>query len=203
MLGYGLIFEFLQSAELCKGFVRTWNVGLEAFDPRLLKGDSKGINKGPDRVYEALELARQLDYRLYISGIMGLPGTTLKMLRSEAENWLAMAEAYRDSITTISVAAPAIIPGSRMYWEMYRENAEVRAAHGEIIPARRFTELYVRNNTEVELADVEAAIADVGRGVIELGRHRGHMKFGGYMLGGLDEDEAAERRLLDQICTVL
>jgi len=203
MLAYGLIFEFLQSAELCKGFVRTWNVGLEAFDPRLLRGDSKGINKGPDRVYEALELARQLDYRLYISGIMGLPGTTLKVLRSETENWLAMAEEYKDSITTISVAAPAIIPGSRMYWEMYRANAEVRAAHGEIIPARRFTELYVRNNTEVELADVEAAIADVGRGVIELGRDGGHMKFGGYMLGGLDEDEAAERRLLDHVCGLL
>lgn len=47
MLAYGLIYEFLQSAELCKGFVKTWNVGLEAFDPKLLKGNSKGINKGP------------------------------------------------------------------------------------------------------------------------------------------------------------
>ncbi|MFD0501241.1 MULTISPECIES: B12-binding domain-containing radical SAM protein [Streptomyces violaceusniger group] len=200
MLAYGLVFEFLQSAELCKDFIRTWNVGLEAFDPKLLKGDSKGINKGPDRVHEALELAQSLDYKLYISGIMGLPGTTLALLRSEVDNWLAMAETYRDSITTVSVAAPGVIPGSRMYWDSYRSHPGMRSAHGEIIPARRLTEQYIRENTEVELADVEAAIAEVGRGVIALGEERGHMKFGGYMLGGADEDEAAERRLLDDIC---
>ena len=90
-----------------------------------------------------------------------------------------------------------------MYWESFRTHPEVRAAHGEIIPARRLTELYVHENTEVELADVEAAIADIGRGVIALGRERGHMKFGGYMLGGIDDDEAAERRLLDEICAQL
>ncbi|KRV51472.1 hypothetical protein AQ490_01580 [Wenjunlia vitaminophila] len=203
MLAYGLVFEFLQSAELCKGFVRTWNVGLEAFDPKLLKGDSKGINKGPDRVFEALELAQQLDYKLYISGILGLPGTTLAMLRAEVDNWLSLAETYRDSVTTISVAAPGVIPGSRMYWESFQSHPEVRASHGEIIPARRLTELYVRENTEVTLADVEAAIAEVGRGVIALGRQRGHMKFGGYMLGGVDEQEAAEQRQLDEICARL
>jgi radical SAM superfamily enzyme YgiQ (UPF0313 family) len=203
MLAYGLIYEFLQSAELCKGFVRTWNVGLEAFDPRLLRGDSKGINKGPDRVHEALELAQKLDYRLYISGIIGLPGTTLKLLRSEVESWLAIAETYQDLITTVSVAAPGVIPGSRMYWEMYNANSDVRATHGETLPSRKLTEMYVRQNTEVELADVEAAIAEVGRGVISLGRHRGHMKFGGYMLGGLDDDETAERRLLNDICARL
>ena len=203
MLAYGLVFEFLQSAELCQGFVRTWNVGLEAFDPQLLKEDSKGINKGPDRMYEALELARKLDYRLYVSGIMGLRGSTLQLLKSEVDNWLAIAEAYQDSITTVSVAPPGIIPGSRMYWEMYNDNSEVRALHGEILPTRRFTELYIRQNTEVELADVEAVIAEVGRGVIELGRRRGHMKFGGYMLGGLDENEAAERNLLRELCARL
>jgi radical SAM superfamily enzyme YgiQ (UPF0313 family) len=203
MLAYGLIFEFLQAAELCRGFVRTWNVGLEAFDPRLLKNNSKGINKGPDRMYEALELARKLDYRLYVSGIMGLPGTTLKLLRSEAENWLVIAEEYQDLITTVSVAAPGIIPGSRMYWEMYNSNSDIRAAHGEILPTRRFTQLYLRQNTDVELADVEAAITEVGCGVMELGRGRGQMKFGGYMLGGLDEDEAAERDVLDKICNQL
>lgn len=203
LLAYGLVFEFLQSAKLCQGFVRTWNVGLEAFDPKLLKGDSKGINKGPDRVYEALELAQELDYKIYASGILGLPGTTRKQLHEEVESWLSLAETYRDTITTVSVAAPGVIPGSRMYWESFRTHPEVRAAHGEIIPARRLTELYVHENTEVELADVEAAIADVGRGVIALGRERGHMKFGGYMLGGVDDDEAAERRLLDEICAQL
>ncbi|MGK5630227.1 B12-binding domain-containing radical SAM protein [Streptomyces sp. URMC 123] len=200
MLAYGLVYEFLQSARLCQGFIRTWNVGLEAFDPKLLKGDSKGINKGPDRVLEALELARDLDYKLYVSGIMGLPGTTLDLLRSEVDHWLSLAETYRDSITTISVAAPGVIPGSRMYWESYTNHPQVRAAHGETVPARRLTELYVRENTEVTLADVEAAIAEVGRGVIALGEERGHMKFGGYMLGGVDEEEALERRLLDDLC---
>jgi hypothetical protein len=86
---------------------------------------------------------------------------------------------------------------------MYNDNSEVRALHGEILPTRRFTELYIRQNTEVELADVEAVIAEVGRGVIELGRRRGHMKFGGYMLGGLDENEAAERNLLRELCARL
>jgi len=200
MLTYGLVYEFIQAAKLCQGFVRTWNVGLEAFDPKLLKEDSKGINKGPDRVYEALELARDLDYKLYASGIMGLPGTTMRTLRSEADNWLSLAETYRDQVTTISVAAPGIIPGSRMYWDSYRDYAEVRACHGEMLPARRLTELYVRENTEVQLADVEAAINEVGRGVIALGIERGDMKFGGYMLGGRDEDELAELQLLDTIC---
>ncbi|UNO40264.1 hypothetical protein [Streptomyces sp. MST-110588] len=203
MLAYGLVFEFLRSAELCKGFIRTWNVGLEAFDPKLLKGDSKGINKGPDRMYEALELARKLDYKLYASGIMGLPGTTKELLRSEVDNWLSLAETYRDSITTISVAAPGVIPGSRMYWDSFNSDPEVRAAHGEIIPARHLTELYIREHTDVELADVEAAIAEVGRGVISLGEEHGHMKFGGYMLGGKDEDEEAERAQLDALCASL
>lgn len=46
MLTYGLVSEFLESAELCKGFVTTRNVGLEAFDPRLLRNDSKGSIEG-------------------------------------------------------------------------------------------------------------------------------------------------------------
>lgn len=203
MLAYGLVYEFLQSAELCKGFVRTWNVGLEAFDPKLLKADSKGINKGPERIGEALELARSLDYKLYASGIMGLPGTTLKNLRAEVDSWLAMADTYRDLITSISVAAPGIIPGSRMYWDSYNTHSQIRAWHGEILPARRMTELYLRENTEVELEDVEAAITDLRNGVLQINGPMEHMKFGLYMLGGRDEDEAVEYRLLEEICSQL
>lgn len=203
MLAYGLVSEFLQSAELSKGFIRTWNVGLEAFDPRLLRADSKGINRGPDQVHEALELARRLDYRLYVSGIIGLPGTTMKLLKSEVENWLALAETYGDLITTISVAAPAVIPGARMYWELYNQNETARSVHGEIVPARRLTQLYLQQYTEVELSDVEAALAEVGRGIIGLERQGKHTKFGGYMLGGLDEDEAAERQMLNEIIAEL
>ncbi|HEY0637919.1 MAG TPA: cobalamin-dependent protein [Pseudonocardiaceae bacterium] len=202
MLTYGLVYEFLQSAELCKSFVRTWNVGLEAFSPQLLKANSKGINKGPDRIGEALELARKLDYKLFASGIMGLPGTTVTSLRSEVDQWLEMAETYRDLITSISVAPPGIIPGSRMYWESYNSSAQVRSWHGEILPARRLTALYIEQNTEVRLSDVEAAINDLRRGVQSLGRNAG-MKFGGYMLGGHDEDEAVEERLLQGICAQL
>jgi radical SAM superfamily enzyme YgiQ (UPF0313 family) len=199
MLAYGLVSEFLESAELCKGFVRTWNVGLEAFDPKLLKNNSKGINKGEEQIHEALELARTHDYKLYLSGILGLPGTTLKSLRTEVDNWLALAQEYRELVTTISVAAPAIIPGSRMYWESYNDHPVVRSWHGEVIPCRRLSELYISKYTEVELADVEAAIAELGRGVIETGLRGGNMKFGGYMMGGVDQDEAREHQLLDSI----
>ncbi|SEG74231.1 Radical SAM superfamily enzyme YgiQ, UPF0313 family [Thermomonospora echinospora] len=203
MLAYGLVYEFLRSAELCRGFVRTWNVGLEAFDPRLLKGDSKGINKGKDRIHEALELARALDYKLYISGIVGLPGTTLELLKSEVDDWLSLAETYRDQITTVSVSPPAVIPGSRMYWEMYNDDPRVRAGHGEIISTSRLTERYIRRNTEVEPADVAAAMAEIARGVITIGRERGGMKFGGYMLGGTDTEETAEYALLNDLCSRL
>lgn len=199
MLAYGLVYEFLQSAELCKGFVKTWNVGIESFDPKLLKDNSKGINKGPDRVLEALELARSLDYKMYLSGILGLPGTTLRQLKEEVDNWLTIAETFTGSITTISVAAPAIIPGSRMYRDAYRRNPDVRKWHGELLPTRKLSELYVRENTEVELADVEAALADLGRGVIALDNAGANIKFGGYMLGGVDHEETRERRLLQEI----
>ncbi|MFE7750948.1 B12-binding domain-containing radical SAM protein [Streptomyces sp. NPDC057428] len=203
MLAYGLVYEFLQSAELCKGFVKTWNVGIEAFDPKLLKGNSKGINKGPDRVFEALELAQSLDYKMYLSGILGLPGTTLRQLKEEVNNWLSMAETFSGSITTISVAAPAIIPGSRMYRDAFNQHAAVREWHGELLPIRKLSELYIRENTEVELADVEAALTDLGRGVIALDNSGANIKFGGYMLGGVDHEESYERRQLQEIFTQL
>ncbi|MFF4244893.1 B12-binding domain-containing radical SAM protein [Streptomyces sp. NPDC001822] len=203
MLAYGLVYEFLQSADLCKGFVKTWNVGIEAFDPKLLKDNSKGINKGPDRVFEALQLAQDLDYKMYLSGILGLPGTTLRQLREEVDNWLSIAEAYKGSITTISVAAPAIIPGSRMYRDAFKQHAAVREWHGELLPIRKLSELYIRENTEVELADVEAALTDLGRGVIALDNAGANIKFGGYMLGGVDHEETYERTLLQEIVAEL
>lgn len=49
---------------------------------------------------EALELAQSLDYKMYLSGILGLPGTKLSQLKKEVENWLSIAEAYAGSITT-------------------------------------------------------------------------------------------------------
>lgn len=185
MLTYGLVAEFLKSAELCKGFVRTWNVGLEAFNPKLLKQDSKGINRGIELIYEALELAKKLDYKLYISGILGLPGTTLDVMKEEVDNWLALTETYQENITTVSVALPAVIPGSRMYWESYNQIPEVKKLHGEIISSRRLSELYIKHNSEVEIEDVEAAIAELGQGVLEIANRGGNpVKFGGYMMGG-------------------
>lgn len=195
MLAYGLVSEFLQAADLCKGFLRTWNVGIEAFDPKLLRGDSKGINRNAEHILEALELARALDYRLYVSGILGLPGTTLTKLATEVDHWIELLEAHGDLITTISVAAPALVPGSRMYWEAYQNSAEVRSWHGEILPCRRLTEWYIERHTDVTLADVEAALDDLGRAVISDGR----VKFGGYMLGGSDEEEENERRIISEL----
>jgi hypothetical protein len=199
MLAYGLVPEFLSAAELCQGFVRTWNVGIEAFSPRLLKADSKGINRGHEQTMQALDLARALDYRLYISGILGLPGTTVDVLKSEVDSWMELVESYQDIITTVSVAAPAIIPGSRMYWSLYQEDPAVRAVHGELLPNRRLTETYIERNTEVTLADVEAAVADLGRAVLATERTPLPVKFGGYMFGGVDDTEETERRLLHQL----
>lgn len=199
LLAYGLVYEFLSSAELCKGFVRTWNVGLESFDPKLLKGNSKGINKGPDRILEALELAKRFDYKLYLSGILGLPGTTMAQLRSEVDNWLAIAESFAGQVTTISVAAPAIIPGSRMYFDSYKSDARVREWHGELLPTRRLSELYIDQNTDVTLKDVEAALAELGKGVIALDNAGANIKFGGYMMGGVDDTETREMTLLNNV----
>lgn len=198
LLAYGLVYEFLNSAELCKGFIRTWNVGIESFDPKLLKGNSKGINKGPDRIYEALELAKSLDYKLYLSGILGLPGTTMQQLREEVDNWLAIAETYAGQVTTISVAAPAIIPGSRMYFDSYKSDQRVREWHGELLPTRRLSEFYIEQNTEVTLKDVEAALRELGKGVIALDNAGANIKFGGYMMGGVDDAEAREMNLLNE-----
>lgn len=197
LLAYGLIYEFLNSAELCKGFVRTWNVGIESFDPKLLKGNSKGINKGPDRIDEALELAKNLDYKLYLSGILGLPGTTMRQLREEVDNWLAIADAYAGQVTTISVAAPAVIPGSRMYFDSYNSDSRVREWHGELLRIRRLSEIYIEQNTEVTLRDVEAALSELGRGVIALDNSGANIKFGGYMMGGVDTTEAREMNILN------
>ena len=200
MLAYGLVSEFLISAELCKGFVRTWNVGIEAFDPQLLKNDSKGINKGYEHIYAAMELAKRLGYKLYVSGILGLPGTTLSSLKKEVNDWLSLTETFKEMITTVSVSLPAVIPGSRMYWELFNENEAVRTMHGEIIKSRKLSELYIEKNTSVRITDVEAAINELARGVLSIGlQHGTPVKFGGYMFGGIDKDEEVEKKYLDQI----
>lgn len=200
LLTYGLISEFLKAANLCKGFIRTWNVGIESFNPVLLKNDSKSINKGKESVLEAFELARKLDYRIYASGILGLPGTTLKSLKLEVENWVKIVEDYDDILTTISVALPAVIPGSRMYWDLLHTDPHIRSLHGELIPSRRFTELYIAQTTEVRLADVNSALQEIGRDVI---LNPNSVKFGGFMMGGSDEEEKLEWRLLKQVMSKL
>jgi radical SAM superfamily enzyme YgiQ (UPF0313 family) len=199
MLAYGLVREFLSSAPLCQGFVRTWNVGIEAFNPKLLKADSKGINGGHQQTMEAFDLARRLDYRLYISGILGLPGTTMELLDAEVKNWVELTHMYQEIITTVSVAAPAIIPGSRMYWELFNADPAVRDWHGELLPNRLLTERYIARNTDVTLADVEAALADLAGAVVSTEQSRHPVKFGGYMFGGVDATETHERRLLDEL----
>jgi hypothetical protein len=132
----------------------------------------QGVNRGPEHASEALELASRLDYKLYLSGILGLPGTTLTVLRREVDHWLALAETYADNVTTVSVAAPALVPGSRMYWDTYLCSREVRELHGELLPSRRLSAIYVRENTHVQLEDVEAALTELGRGIIEIGGNR-------------------------------
>ncbi len=199
MLAYGLVREFINSAELCKGFVRTWNVGIESFDAKILKNNSKGVNKNQDLIYQALELARTLDYRMHASGILGLPGTTLEILKREVDSWLTFAEVYQENITTISVALPAIIPGSKMYWESYQQIPEVRRWHGELIPTRKLTELYLEKFTHITIADAESALRDVARGILTIAQKGNPVKFGGYMFGGVDEQETRERTMLSNI----
>lgn len=196
LLAYGMVSEFLKAANLCKGFVRTWNVGIESFDSFLLKNDSKGINRRKDYIIEALELARSLDYRIYASGILGLAGTTPSSLKREVADWVTMTEDFRDILTTVSVALPAVIPGSRMYWDLLQADARMQAFHGELIPCRSLTDLFISKNTEVKPADVRSALQDLGRSVIA---NTPSVKFGGYMLGGTDEDETFERALLSEV----
>ncbi|MCB9076631.1 MAG: hypothetical protein H6631_03515 [Anaerolineaceae bacterium] len=197
MLMYGLVREFIAAADLCKGFVRSWSVGVESFDTKILKNNSKGVNKDRDLIYEALELAKSLDYHLHASGILGLPGTTLETLKKEVESWLVFTELYQDNVTHVTVALPAIIPGSRMYWESYQQIPEVRKWHGELIPARRLSELYIKNFTQVKIEDVEAAIVDLGNGVRAIAENgKNPVRFGGFMMGGIDGYENQERKLL-------
>jgi radical SAM superfamily enzyme YgiQ (UPF0313 family) len=200
MLCYGLVREFLASAELCKSFVRTWNVGIEAFDPVLLRGDSKGVNKDKDTILRAFELARSLDYRVYVSGILGLPGTTLPQLRREVDNWLSLAEEFQDVIMTVSVSLPAVLPGSRMYWESVNSSSEFRSWHGELLPSLQMTKYYIQHNSEIAFADADAALVELGQGIIRISQNGGNaLKFGGYMLGGKDDTEAAEVAIFDEV----
>ena len=200
MLCYGLVREFLASAELCKSFVRTWNVGIEAFDPVLLRSDSKGVNKDKDTILRAFELARSMDYRIYVSGILGLPGTTLSQLRNEVDNWLSLAEEFQDIIMTVSVSLPAVLPGSRMYWDAIQSSSEFRAWHNELLPSLQMTEFYIQSNCDIAFADANAALIELGQGIIRISQNGGNpIKFGGYMLGGKDQAERAELTIFDDV----
>ncbi|MCB9076629.1 MAG: hypothetical protein H6631_03505 [Anaerolineaceae bacterium] len=192
---YGLVREFIAAADLCKGFVRTWNVGIESFDAKILRNNSKGVNKNRDLIYEALELARSLDYRIKPTGIMGLPGTTLETLKREVENWLAFVEAYQEYIVSVAVSLPAIQPGSRMYWESYQQIPEVRKWHGELLPSRQLTEFYIKKYSDVTINDVEAALLDLRNGIDTIAQSGNPVSFGGYMMQG-DGQEDQERALL-------
>jgi radical SAM superfamily enzyme YgiQ (UPF0313 family) len=200
LLAYGLVSEFLNAANLCKGFVRTWNVGIESFDPVLLANDSKSINREKDHIFSALDLAKDLDYRIYASGIFGLPGTTLASLKQEVADWVKMTEDYHGILTTVSVALPAVIPGSRMYWDLLQSDTRMRSFHGELIPCHILTDLFITKNTEVSPADVRSALEDLGRTII---LSSSSIKFGGYMMGGNDEEEKLEWTLLRETMSKL
>ena len=197
---YGLVREFLESAPLHQPFCHTWNVGIEAFDPALLKGDSKGINPESEMLYEAMELARTLDFQVTPSGILGLPGTTLTALKQEVDNWLALVEEYKDVITLIGITLPGIIPGSRMYYELYSENDYVRRSHGELIPSRPLSKAYIESTTEVTIEDVEAALQDVARGIVAISeKYNTPIRVGINSLAGREDNIVEERRLLDEV----
>jgi hypothetical protein len=58
------------------------------------------------------------------------------------------------------------------------------------------TEFYIQQNSEIAFADANAALLELGRGVIRISQNGGNpIKFGGYMLGGKDKDEIAERAI--------
>jgi hypothetical protein len=59
-----------------------------------------------------------------------------------------------------------------MYWDTYLSSRELRELHGELLPSRRLSAIYVRENTHVQLEDVEAALTELGRGIIEIGGNR-------------------------------
>ena len=55
------------------------------------------------------------------------------------------------------------------------------------------TEFYIRRNTETTFADANAALIELGQGIIRISRNGGNpVKFGGYMLGGKDQAESVE-----------
>jgi hypothetical protein len=199
MLCYGFVREFFASAELCKSFVRTWNAGIEAFDPVLLRSDSKGVNKDKDTILRAFELARSLDYRIYVSGILGLSGTTLPQLRREVDNWLSLAEELQDVIMTVSVSLPGVLPGWRMYWQSFHSSSEFRSWHGELLPSPQMTKYYIQHNCEITFVDANATLVELDRGIIRISQNGGNpVKFAGYMLGGKDDTGAAEVAIFNE-----
>jgi len=197
---YGLVKEFLDSAQVHKNFCHTWNVGVEAFDPEILKNDSKGINSGTEELYQAMELAKDFGYKVTPSGIVGLPGTSLKSLKQEVYNWLAFIEAYKELIPLVMIALPGVIPGSRMYYSLFSKNKIVQKLHGESIPCRMLSKIYIESTTDVTIEDVEAAQQDIAKGIIMISqKYNTSIKVGANSMGGSDEHEKREIAILKQL----
>jgi hypothetical protein len=62
------------------------------------------------------------------------------------------------------------------------------------------TEFYIQRNSEIAFADANAALLELGQGIIRISQNGGNpVKFGGYMLGGKDKDEVTERAIFDGV----
>ena len=124
----------------------------------------------------------------------------MPQLRREVDNWLSLAEEFQDVIMTVSVSLPAVLPGSRMYWDSVHSSREFRSWHGELLPSLQMTEFYIQNNSEIAFADANAALVELGQGIIRISQNGGNpVKFGGYMLGGKDHAEVAENAIFNDV----
>jgi hypothetical protein len=94
-------------------------------------------------------------------------------------------------------------PSRRLIVGSHSGGGALIPGHGELLPSRRLSAIYLRENTDVRLEGVEAAVNELGRGILEIGRHGSRTKFGGYMLGGADYSEAEEHALLREFLAMI
>ena len=91
-----------------------------------------------------------------------------------------------------------------MYWDIYNSQPEVRQWHGEFIPCYKLSKLYIQKYTEVNIEDVQAALNDIAKGTLSIAQNGNNpVKFGGYMMGGVDAAEIKEKELLKEILVQL